>query len=139
MNRLALLALLLALVAANLYIYTSVFSSASVRVTPLAVGHGDATLVTLERGHAILINTGADASIVRALGQALPPWQHHLDALVLTSANKEEVGGEPFLLEKYHVGTVQKIPHASAGIVLHYDALAITLSSTTPSAVYRIK
>ena len=139
MNRLVLLAFILALLGANVYVYHAIFGSASVRVTPLAAGEGGATLVTLPKGHAILINAGADASTVRALGEALPAWQRHVDALILLGDDKSAVGGAPFIEERYTVVETQKIPAASAGIVLHYESLSLALSSTTPGGTYPVK
>jgi hypothetical protein len=136
-GRLALLALILLLLGVNAYVYGAIFAPAVIRVEPLALSKGHATLVLLPAGHTILINTGPDASIVRALGGALPPWQRHIDALFLSS-NKADAGGESFIRERYSVESAQKIPPA-AGLVLHAGALALPLSSTTPGGVYQIK
>lgn len=102
---LALAALLL--LGANGYVYAAILAPGGVRIVPLSVGQGgSAMLVTLPEGHAVLVNAGGDASTVRALGEALPPWQRHLDALVLTSGAGGAAGGAPFVLARYAVGAV---------------------------------
>lgn len=137
--KLALLALILILGGVNAYVYVAIFAPQVVRVTPLKVGKGDATLVTLPDGHALLINAGPDAGIVRALGDALPPWQRHLDAILLLSDAAREKGGVPFVLARYGVSSVQKMPAGSGALLLHYGSLTLPLASTTGSGVYAIK
>ena len=54
-------------------------------------------------GHTILIDTGSDASILRALGTTLLPWQRSIDLLVLTGTSSKERGGEAALRERYRI------------------------------------
>ena len=155
--------IIIALVGANVYLYASLFTSPAVRVEALAVGKGAALLVQTSDGHAVLVNAGPDASIVRALGEALPPWQRHLDALVLLSGTTGEAGGAPFVLERYRVGTVLKsatlgtptreaalaaaasAAHVSvkeipqgASLILHYSSLSLPLSASTTPGTYSV-
>ena len=96
--------LLLILIAANVSIYRMVFAPQMLEVRVLDVGKGDATLVRAPNGATILIDTGPDASILRALGTALPPWQRKIDAVILTSTKKSAVGGLPDVFRRYTVG-----------------------------------
>lgn len=72
----------------------------SLRVLPLEAG--SAVLVRAP-GARVLINAGGDASILRALGETLPPWQRHLSAFVLASPSQDDAGGAPDVLARYQV------------------------------------
>jgi beta-lactamase superfamily II metal-dependent hydrolase len=96
------------LILANVIIYRTIFATPLLTVSVLDVGEGggenSATLVRTPGGATLLIDTGPDASILRALGTALPPWQRSLDAVILTSDKKASVGGLPDVLNRYRVG-----------------------------------
>ena len=165
MSRATLLAFLGALAVANLSVYLAVCGSETLRVERLALAKGDATLVRFPDGEALLIDAGADASIVRALGMALPPWERRLAALVLLTSDAGASGGAPYVLASYRTGMllrssylgpagreaalasalaqsktpVRDIPRGSAGLVLRYQTLSLPLSSSTPAGAYPIK
>ncbi len=84
-------------------------------VRVLGVGNGDAILLTTPSRKTILIDTGPDASILRALGQALPEWQRHLDAVILTSSVADATGGLPEVEKKYTVGAILQAPQLREG------------------------
>ena len=154
---------IIALVGANVYLYRAVFAPRVVIVELLSVGKGAALLVRMPRGGAVLVGAGPDASIVRALGQALPPWQRRLDALVLPAPTLATSGGAPFVLERYRVGTllrsseqgaptreaalaaaasaahthIQEVPPA-AGLILHSGSLSLLLSASTTPGQYSL-
>ena len=119
----------------------------------LDVGKGSALLVRTPHGKTVLINAGPDASILRALGTALPMWQRRLDAIILTSGSANLVGGLPAVMGRYHVSAMEKSPYGkrlSLGAVsidvltttkspvvrLSYGATALTISTSTPKGVY---
>ena len=54
----------------------------------------------------VLIDTGNDASILRALGTALPFGTRHIDVLVLTDTGAAQIGGLPFIRERYTIGAI---------------------------------
>jgi competence protein ComEC len=59
----------------------------------LAVGNGQAILLTGPQG-AVLVDGGPSPGKVAApLGSHLPPWQHHLDGLIVTGSGLGHVGG----------------------------------------------
>jgi competence protein ComEC len=59
----------------------------------LAVGSGQAVLLHGPRG-SVLIDAGpSPASLGDGLGQVLPPWEHRLEAIVITAATQGHVGG----------------------------------------------
>ncbi len=91
------------LLLANVSLYRAIFAPHALQVRVLDVGKGDATLVRTPDGATLLIDTGPDASILRALGTALPPWQRTIDAVILTNAKKPSAGGLPDVLSRYRV------------------------------------
>ena len=97
------LLLLVILIAANSFIYKTVFAPHVLTVNVLALGKGNATLVRAPDGKALLIDDGPDASILRALGEILPIWQRSIDAIILTSASTKQTGGTRYVTSRYYV------------------------------------
>lgn len=95
--------LLFVLLVANISLYRTVFAPHTLTASTLAVGKGNATLVQTPNNAIILIDTGPDASILRALGERLPPWQRTIDLVILTSTKKSVTGGLPDVLSRYKV------------------------------------
>ncbi len=130
------LVLLLILVAANISLYRTLFASRALEVRALDVGKGDATLVRMQNGATILIDIGPDASILRALGSALPPWQRKIDIVILTGTKKSVVGGLPDVLNRYTVSQQITLTESQR---LSLDAntfIDIVLLKDTPSNIY---
>ncbi len=145
-----------ALLVANYTIYRSVLTPRLLTATVFTVGKGSATLVQAPSGATLLIDTGSDASILRALGAALPMWQRSLDTILLTGDSAKNVGGLPFIRDRYKVGEVLNIgerdrpygapiifdktilitPVASGVATISYDAASLTISSSTPAGTY---
>lgn len=96
--------LLCGLAAANVSIYRTVFTQPLLSVSVLDVGKGRAALVRTPSGKTLLIDTGPDASILRALGTTLPEWKRDVDVVILTSSSLSTAGGLPEVLDRYHVG-----------------------------------
>lgn len=78
--------------------------SASAGVSFLDVGQGDSELALFRSGASLLVDAGPDRSVVEALDKILP--RRHIDLVVLTHAQKDHIGGLPFILERYDVGAV---------------------------------
>jgi len=126
------LILLLVLSAANISFYRTLSTTRAIEVRALDVGEGKATLVRMPNGATILINTGPDASILRALGNTLPPWQREIDLVLLTGSKKSEVGGLPDVLNRYVVQqqmTITESRRLTAGAGAYID---IVLTSDGP-------
>jgi competence protein ComEC len=69
------------------------WSNAPPQVSVLAVGDGQAVLLRGPQG-AILIDSGPTPQRLKdELGAQLPPWQHKLDAIVITAPTLGHVGG----------------------------------------------
>lgn len=151
------LAALALLIAANVGIYHTVSATPALTVQVAAAGQGVAALVETPNSRAILIDTGSDASILRTLGTALPPWRRSVDAVVLTGDATRETGGLSFIKGRYRVGTVLRtgttaLPYGapldtpdgvSLSVVspqretLSYESATFTISSSTPPGTYR--
>lgn len=143
------------LLVANFFIYQSLFAQRVLEISVLEVGKGDATLVRTPNGKTLLIDTGPDASILRALGAALPFWQRRVDAVALTSDKAASVGGLQDVKNRYnlptpiHFGTADMpygtrltldsvqitILYANL-LTISYGSTALLISSTTPKSVY---
>lgn len=131
------LLLLLILIVANISFYRTLSTTRAIEVRALDVGEGDATLVRMPNGATILINTGPDASILRALGSTLPPWQREIDLVLLTGTEKKEVGGLPDVLNRYAVQqqmTITESRRLSSGAGSYID---ITLAPDGPIVTAR--
>ena len=140
----------------NVGIYKLIYTPKLLEVTVLEVGKGSATLVRTPSGKTLLIDTGPNASILRALGLALPEWQRSIDAIVLTSTSAKSTGGLPEVQNRYHTEEIINIgglhiPYGTsftfdrnANVIIlapnifsiSYGATYISISSTTPAGTY---
>jgi beta-lactamase superfamily II metal-dependent hydrolase len=160
------------LVAANVSIYRTIFAPHALEVSVLDVGkaipakggspdpakagmRGSAVLVRTPSNMLVLIDTGPDASVLRALGAALPPWRRHIDAVILTGTKASSVGGLPEVESRYRVSTLVRIggdaaPYGSSIVLgdtrieiitlavftVSSGATSLRISSTTPAGAY---
>jgi competence protein ComEC len=71
-------------------------------LTVLDVGSGDGILLTTPGGRSMLINGGPSASqLSDGLGRRLPPFDKHLDWLVVASPREEQIAALPRTLERF--------------------------------------
>ena len=124
-------------------------------VNILDVGKGNAILVHTPSNKTILIDTGADASILRALGENLPMWQRNIDVVILTSSAARSAGGLQSVQSRYRIAEIIKIGDKSTpyGSIINFDGSGIKIlapailqissgasvfkiSSSTPVGVY---
>jgi len=146
------------LFAANFLIYRTILTPQVLNVSILEVGPqtggGSAILVRTPNDKNILINTGPDASILRALGTALSPWQRDIDTVVLTSTKTSETGGLQDVINRYHVsnfvrfgntvpyGTPLLVDNVNINILspnvlsISYGGASLTISSSTEKGIY---
>lgn len=136
------------LIVANISIYQALIAPAVLRITVLKAGKGSATLLRTPTGTTILVDTGPDAGILRALGTALPPWQRTLDAVVLTSTKAVFAGGLPDVEKRYSVAHSfssgsrfstdgVSIEVFSAGeFEISHGEVSMRISSSTPKGSY---
>jgi hypothetical protein len=146
--------MLCVLIVANICIYQTIFAPRVLEVSVLEVGKGDAVLVQTPNKKILLVDAGPDASILRALGTALPEWQKNIDVVALTNTKSNSIGGLSEVMNKYHVGTLlhfgADIPYGtsltldSARITIvapdrldiSYDSTSLSISSTTPVGTF---
>lgn len=149
------LVLFFGLVAGNISIYNAIFAPRILQISILDVEKGDAILVRTPNRKTLLIDTGPNASILRALGTALPEWQRHIDAIALTSEKTSSVGGLPDVASRYRIpipirfGT-ETVPYGTrlafdnvfvailspGTLSINYDATSLIISSSTPAGVF---
>ena len=145
--------ILCGLVVANVFIYREVFAPPVLTVHVLAVTKDTAVVARTPSGATILIDTGPDASILRALGAALPMWQRRIDAIVLTSSSAKAVGGLKAVRSHYRVGTIERSPYGKrlsldgvffevlstaspTALKISYGSASLLISSSTPAGLY---
>lgn len=99
------LLLVCALVVSNLWLYKEVLESAprQMRVTVLDVGQGDAILLEFPNGRRVLVDAGPRNPSFDAGARTIAPWLRRngvsaLDAIIITHAHDDHLGGCPFLL-----------------------------------------
>ncbi len=100
------LLLFIGLVFGNISVYKTIFAPPVLEVRILEAGKGSAILLRGPGGKTVLIDTGSDASILRALGSALPMWERSLDAVILTSRSAASSGALPDVQSRYKVSQV---------------------------------
>jgi len=98
--------ILLMVFLANIFVYTKIADQHKFVVTGLVVAKGDAILLKSPVGTRVLIDAGQDRSILRALGETLPPWVRSLDAFIETAQVSGATGGAADVRKYYRVGQV---------------------------------
>ena len=91
------------LLAINISLFNALAPHRTLAVSVLPVGKGDAVLVRSPGGRTLLIDTGANASVLRALGETLSFWQRRIDFIVLARPDEAGAGGLPEVLDRYSV------------------------------------
>jgi len=148
--------LFLLLLAGNILVYRALIAPTVLKVSVLSVGKGDAVLVQTPSDKTLLIDTGPDASILRALGSALPFWQRRIDAVIITNSGHGSTGGLAEVSERYDIenlirpdtteeriflgdgayAEVLSSPKSAPILRVSYGSTTITISSSTPLGVY---
>src|SRR3989344_5102880 len=140
------------LIVGNVNVYRAIFAEPVLTVTVLSVGPADkaghAVLLRSPSGKTVLVDTGPDASILRALGSTLPLWKRRLDAAILTSTKKAFTGGLPDAPSRFRVarsfstgtsfslGAVSIAILAPATLAISYGFSVFNISSSTPAGGY---
>jgi competence protein ComEC len=146
--------LLFILITANICLYQEIFAPRVLKVMVLEIGKGDAILIRTSNKKTLLIDTGPDAGILRALGTSLPEWQKTINAIALTSSKTSSVGGLSEVLQKYRVQTIlhfgTDIPYGTSfaldstritiiapdTVTISYGSTSLSISSTTPAGTF---
>ncbi|MEK7134286.1 MAG: MBL fold metallo-hydrolase [Patescibacteria group bacterium] len=72
----------------------------------LDVGQGDSIFIETSRGAQALIDGGADAHVLSALGSVMPWYDRSLDLVLATHPDKDHVGGLAAVIDRYDVSSV---------------------------------
>ncbi|MDB5244437.1 MAG: S-layer protein [Parcubacteria group bacterium] len=138
------------LLIATIHVYQDLFAPLTLQITVLDVGEkSSATILRLPSRQVVLIDTGKDASILRALGTTLPEWQRSIDAVVLTSNKKPYAGGLTDVTARYRIrhiyasstdlvfsGVVRLSIDSPGTYTLSYNKASVSFSSTSPHGEY---
>lgn len=101
-----LVSLLILLIVLILSAYQSHTHSDQLRVWMFDVGQGDAILIETPTGEQVLIDGGPDDAVLSKLGSVLWPWDHTLEAMILSHPDADHVSGLVGVLERYDVAQV---------------------------------
>lgn len=143
------------LIAGNINAYKAILAPRALTVNVLEAGKGKAVLVSTPNSKTILIDTGPDASTLRALGESLPVWQRDIDAVILTSSAAGYAGGLPAVEARYRISKLiriggKDIPYgtsitfdgsrieitAPATLTISSGSSVFNISSSTPTGTY---
>jgi len=97
--------LFIGVVAANVFVAYAIQSANihELRVSLFDIGSGNAILVRGPTGSKVLIDGGSDASILRALGKELSPFERTLSAVIETRQNSVAIAGLTDVFKDYKV------------------------------------
>lgn len=97
---------LLFLIILNAVIFYSVcyISGSNLIVAFLDVGQGDAIFIKTPEGQQMLIDGGANNSVLRELGKVMPFYDRSIDVVLATHADQDHIGGLVEVLKRYKVG-----------------------------------
>lgn len=76
------------------------------RVSFLDVGQGDAILIHAPNGRELLIDSGADLTVIEKLGEEMNFFDRTIDMILATHSDADHIGGFPYVLDRYHIGTI---------------------------------
>ncbi len=111
-------------------------SSPPPQIAFLDVGHGDSTFIRTPGGTNILVDAGDRSEFIDAGARQVAPYllAHgvtSIDALVITHADRDHIGGAEYLLEHFRVGIVYLWPLAGES-ELERDLLAACAAAGVP-------
>lgn len=96
---------ILTLFLANIIIFYSLYYITDSRLTVafLDVGQGDATFIKAPGGVQMLVDGGANASVLRELGQVMPFYDRSINVILATHADQDHIGGLVEVLKRFKV------------------------------------
>lgn len=72
----------------------------------LDVGQGDSALIITPQYQKIIIDGGPDQKVLTQISKIIPFWDHKIDAMILSHADQDHIGGLIHLAERFKVGTL---------------------------------
>ena len=88
----------------NVFIWQAVFAgerNGILTVAFLDVGQGDAIFIEAPNGNQVLIDGGANKSVLRQLSNVMPFYDRSIDIVLATHPDKDHIGGLVSVLERY--------------------------------------
>jgi len=110
----------------NIIIFTLIFSfsNGKLKVSFLDVGQGDAIFIESPAGYQMLVDGGANNSVLRELGKVMPFYDRSIDVLVATHADQDHIGGLVEVLRRFEVGLfVQTNTTSTSAVYLELENL----------------
>lgn len=92
----------------------------------LDIGQGDAILVQTPTGERILIDGGANDSVMKELGKVMPFYERTIDVVVLSHPHADHVDGLVEVLKRYRVGMI-----VMSGVKYNYSGYTAFLEEIT--------
>jgi len=86
------------------YVAYNIDRGGILKVVFLDVGQGDSILIEVPNGNQILIDSGANKSVLKALSRKIPFYDRSIDLLIATHPDQDHIGGFPEILKRYKVG-----------------------------------
>lgn len=83
--------------------FTFSHSTTDLKIYFLDVGQGDSILLKYPTGEKILVDTGKDSKVFRALDSILPWYDKNIDYVLLTHSDLDHVGAMIDILDRYSV------------------------------------
>ncbi len=101
------LVVLLVLVDIVIVVVSTRAHPATLRVSFLDVGQGDAVLIEAPNGNQLLYDAGPPSgAVLRALGRTMPFWDNTIDIAALSHPDMDHIGGFPDVFRRYDIGAV---------------------------------
>ncbi|MFC1751554.1 ComEC/Rec2 family competence protein [Patescibacteria group bacterium] len=72
----------------------------------LDVGQGDATFIEAPNGNQVLIDGGENRTVLSELSGVMPFYDRSIDALILSHAHSDHIGGLIEVLKRYEIGLI---------------------------------
>lgn len=94
----------------------------------LDIGQGDAIYIEAPNGNQMLIDGGpSSSSVLRALGQVMPFYDHSIDLVLATHPDQDHVGGLPAVLDRMNVIDVVTTENSSnTGVYKSFEENILT-------------
>lgn len=71
----------------------------------LDVGQGDAALIA-KQDNQILIDGGPDKAVLTGLGEAMPPFDKEIEAIIVTHPHADHISGLNYVLDRYAIKNI---------------------------------
>lgn len=85
------------------YVVYSMRGDAYLHIAFLDIGQGDAIYIKAPNGTEVLLDGGADRSVLRQLSSVMSIFDNSIDMLIVSNPDKDHIGGFIPVLSKFHV------------------------------------